>query len=369
MSIATAGVPPVDARPNAIVTRSRRSASWAALVGVAGVVVLAFLPYAVYESFTDTLVNLFILITLATMWNALAGYSGLVSVGQQAFIGLGAYSVLLAAQHGVEPFVAIPIAVVVSAALAVPASWLVFRLTGAYFAIATWVLAVVANLVIIRFPSLGGGTGDPLPGLGGLGNTVLRADTYWAALAVVVLALLSVYALLRSRWGLVLAAVRDNEVGARSVGSRVTAAKRIVYVLAAGGCGAAGAMIAISQLNVEPSNVFNVQWSAYMIFAVLIGGLGTIEGPIVGSIVFIVLQQRLAQYNAWYLIVLGSVAVAIAIWARQGLWGLLAERAPIRLFPVGFYVHQEQVVPRRGVARIVLGPVKAAGTGVSGERH
>ncbi|MBO0732272.1 MAG: branched-chain amino acid ABC transporter permease, partial [Acidimicrobiaceae bacterium] len=205
-----------------------------------------------------------------------------------------------------------------------------------------------------------GGTGDPLPGLGGLGDTILHADTYWAALAIAVLGLLSVYALLRSRWGLVLAAVRDNEVGARSIGSRVTAAKRIVYVLAAGGCGAAGAMIAISQLNVEPSNVFNVQWTAYMIFAVLIGGFGTIEGPVIGSIVFIVLQQQLAQYNAWYLIVLGSIAMLIAIWARQGLWGLFAERVPIHFFPVGYYVHQEKVVPRRGIRRLVMGPVKPA---------
>jgi branched-chain amino acid transport system permease protein len=349
----------VTGSPSPIVTRSRRPATWAGLIGIALLVVLALLPYVVYESFTNTLVNLFILMTIATMWNALAGYAGLVSVGQQAYIGVGAYAVLVAAQHGIEPFVAIPIAVAVAVACAVPASWLVFRLAGAYFAIATWVLAVVADLAVTRYSSLGGGTGAPLPGLSGIGSTVLSADTYWGALVIAVLALVSVFLLLRSRLGLVLTAVRDNEVGARSVGSRVTAAKRAVYLLAAGGCAAAGALIAISQLNVEPSNVFNVQWSAYMIFAVLIGGLGTIEGPIIGSIVFIVLQQTLAQYNAWYLIILGAVAMVIAIWARRGLWGLLTTKVPLHLFPVGYHLHLDDgVTERHGPLRLLLGPAR-----------
>ena len=214
-----------------------------------------------------------------------------------------------------------------------PSSWLVFRLSGAYFAIATWVLAEVAVLFVERFGSLGGGTGAPVTGLDGFGPTLLLNYTYWTALGVALLCVISVYLLLRSRLGLVLTAVRDNEAGARSVGSRVGAAKRAVYVLAAAGCGAAGAVIAISQLDVEPGNVFNVQWTAYMIFAVLIGGLGTIEGPVVGSVVFIVLQQSLAQYNAWYLIILGGIAMVMAIWARKGPVGPCRGQSPRAFFP------------------------------------
>jgi branched-chain amino acid transport system permease protein len=324
-------------------------------VGATGTLVLIVLPYLVDPGFANTLVNLFILATLATMWNALAGYAGLVSVGQQMYIGVGAYAILVAAQHGIDPFVAVPLAIVVSAALAIPSSWLVFRLSGAYFAIATWVLAEVALLFVERFGSLGGGTGAPVPGLAGFGPTLLLNYTYWMALGVTLLSIFSVYLLLRSRLGLVLTAVRDNEAGARSVGSRVGAAKRAVYVLAAAGCGAAGAVIAISQLDVEPGNVFNVQWTAYMIFAVLIGGLGTIEGPVVGSVVFIVLQQSLAQYNAWYLIILGGIAMAMAIWARKGIWGLVSAKIPVHFFPVGYYVHTggRTTTRRRPVA---LGP-------------
>ena len=323
-----------------VVTRSQYSGYYLGIVGLVAVVALAALPYLVAQGFTNTLVNLFILLTLANMWNVLAGYGGLVSVGQQAFIGVGAYTVLLMAQHGVEPFLAIPVAMVVGAVFAVPVSWFLFRLTGGYFAIATWVVAVIAGIVITGIPSLGGGTGASLPGLQSMNSVLLGAFTYWASLAVVLVSLIGVYLLLRSRLGLALTAVRDNEIGARSVGVKVTRAKRIVYLISAAGCAGAGSLIAISQLNVQAANVFNIQWTAYMIFAVLIGGIGSIEGPIIGSVLFIVLQQTLARFNAWYLVIVGAVAMIIAIWARGGIWGVWANRSSTKLFPVGYFLRK-----------------------------
>ena len=94
-----------------------------------------------------------------------------------------------------------------------------------------------------------------------------------------------------------------------------------MFVVAAAGCGAAGAIVIISQLSVEPTAAFSVQWSAEMIFATIIGGIGTIEGPILGTIVFFALQQSLAQYGTWYFIVLGLVAMAVALWAPRGHLG------------------------------------------------
>jgi branched-chain amino acid transport system permease protein len=320
------------------VTRSRRPAGWLVLIAVAAIAVLGYLPYVVYSGTTDQLVNVFILLTMASMWNLLAGYAGLVSVGQQAFIGLGAYFVLIAAQHGMNPFAALPVAALGCGAIGLVVWWLVSRLRGGYFAIATWVVASACALVISRFASLGGGTGAPLPGLSGLSPTLLTAYTYWIALAVTVVTLAAVYLIMRGRLGLVLTAVRDDEVGARSIGARVWRARQLVFVVAAVGCGAAGALLIISQLNVEPTAAFSVQWSAEMIFATIIGGIGTIEGPIIGTVVFFVLQQTLSQYNAWYLIILGLVAIAIALWAPRGLWGLVAEPAHVRLFPVGYWL-------------------------------
>ena len=320
------------------VTRSRRPVRWSIAVVVVAIVALAALPYVVYTGTTDTLVNFFILLTMASMWNLLAGYAGLVSVGQQAFIGLGAYIVLLLGLHSVNPFAAVPLAAVGCGILALPISLLVMRLRGGYFAIATWVVADTCEQLVARSQTLGGGTGAGVAGFQGVDPTLLSANTYWVALAVTVVALASVYLVLRSRLGLVLTAVRDNEIGARSLGTRVTRAKRIVYLVAGAGCGAAGALLAVSQRFVQPGSVFSVQWSAEMIFVTVIGGIGTIEGPIVGAAVFFILQQTLSQYGAWYLIILGVVAIAVAIWTPRGLWGLVSRRVHVRLFPVGYWL-------------------------------
>jgi branched-chain amino acid transport system permease protein len=321
------------------VTRSQRNVVWTGVGALVVVVVLALLPYLVYSGTTSLMVQGFIVLTLASMWNLLAGYAGLVSVGQQGFVGLGAYFVLIFALHGLSPFVALPIAAIACGVAALPLWWLVSRLRSGYFAIATWVLAATLMLFIERFNSLGGGTGLPVPGFTGMSPTLLTAYTYWIGLAVTVAALLAVYLLLRSRVGLVLTAIRDDEVAARSSGARVGLARLLVFVVAGVGCGAAGAVLAISQLQVQPSADFSVSWTAEMAFAVIIGGLGTIEGPIIGTVVYMVLQQTLASYNAWYLIILGLVAILVALFARRGLWGLVDEHLRVRLFPVGYWLH------------------------------
>ena len=330
-----------DSAPGAAVrvTRARRSAVWAAAAGVVLLAALAYLPYAVYANVTDLFVNFFILLTLGATWNLLAGYAGLVSVGQQAYIGVGAYAVLVLATDGVSPFVAIPIAALTAAIVSLPVSFLVLHLRGAYFAIATWVVAESFRLAVLRVPSLGGGTGATLPGLVGIDPSLREAYTYWAALAVTAATLLGSYLLLRSRFGLDLTAIRDNEIGARSVGVRIGQAKRFVYVVAAAGAGGAGALLIVSQLNVQAGSIFDVQWSAYMIFVALIGGIGTMEGPILGTLVFFVLQQSLADRGAWYLILVGCVAIAVAMFVPRGLWGLVTGRFDLRLFPTGYWLH------------------------------
>ena len=295
------------------VTRSRRNVAWTGIGALVVVVVLALFPYIVYSGTTTIMVQAFILLTLASMWNLLAGYAGLVSVGQQGFVGLGAYFVLILNIHNISMFTALPVAAVGCGVAAFPMWWLVSRLRSGYFAIATWVLATTVELIIERISSLGSGTGLSLPHTPNLSSAVLEAYTYWIGLAVTVLALLTVYLLLRSRLGLVLTAVRDDEVAARSSGARVGWARMLVFVVAGAGCGAAGALLAVSQLIVQPSAVFSVQWTAEMAFVVIIGGLGTIEGPILGTIVYVVLQQTLQSYNVWYLIILGLLAMVIAI--------------------------------------------------------
>ncbi len=321
------------------VTRSRRPSYWTAIGGAAVLAVLASLPYVVYANVTDLLVNFIILLTLATTWNLLAGYAGLVSVGQQVYIGVGAYTVLVLSGSGFSPFLAIPLAAVAAGLASIPVSLLLLHLRGAYFAIATWVVAEAVGLAVLRVPSLGGGTGATLEGLAGFDPAVREALTYWSALAVGAVTVVGCYLLLRSRFGLDLTAIRDNEVGARSVGVRILSAKRIVYVVAGAGAGAAGALLIVSQLNVQAVSIFSVQWSAYMIFVALIGGVGTVEGPILGTVIFFILQQSLADRGAWYLIIVGTIAVVMAMWVPRGLWGLVDDRFHVRLFPVGYWLH------------------------------
>jgi branched-chain amino acid transport system permease protein len=322
---------------------------WTGVVALAVVVVFFLLPYLVQLGTTAILDQAFVILTLASMWNLLAGYGGLVSVGQQAFLGLGAYFVLIGAMHGISPFLGLPLAAIGCGVAALPLWWLVSRLRTGYFAIGTWVLATAVALFVEQFRSIGGGTGMSLPLLDSYGSVVLSAYTYWAGLAVTVLALAGVYFLLRSRIGLQLTAIRDDETAARSSGVRVGLARMLVFVVAAIGCGAAGAVLAIQQLQVVPQTsggVFSIQWTAEMAFAVIIGGIGTIEGPIIGTIIYMVLQQTLQQYNVWYLISLGLVAIAITLFARRGLWGLVDQHLGIRLFPVGYYLWPGQ--SRRG---------------------
>lgn len=300
--------------------------------------VLAALPFLVFSTVTDTLVDLFVLVALASMWNVLAGFGGLVSVGQQAWIGLGAYSVIALADAGVQPYLAVPLAALTCVLFAVPTSWLAFRLRGDYFAVGTWVIAEVYRLVVVRVDSLGGGSGKALTGLSGIDQALRGALTYWVALAVALASVAGCYLLLRSRLGLSLMAVRDEETAASAVGIDVRRAKLVVYLVSAAGCGAAGGVITVSSLSVNPNAIFSVQWSAYMIFIVVIGGIGFIEGPLLGAVVFFALQQTLADYGSWYLVLLGAIGMAVALWIPRGLWGLLRDRLGTTLFPVGYLV-------------------------------
>jgi branched-chain amino acid transport system permease protein len=335
------------------VTRSRRNVAWTGIGAVIVVVVFWRLPYYAGSGTLSLLTEAFIVLTLASMWNLLAGYAGLVSVGQQAFVGIGAYFVLVTNIHGVSMFTGVPIAAVGSGVCAIPLWWLVSRLRSGYFAIATWVLATTVMYLVELNSSWGSGTGMSLPNTPNLGAAVLTADVYWIGLAVTVLALASMYLLLRGRIGLTLTAIRDDEVAARSSGVRVGYTRMLVFVIAGIGCGAAGGVQAISALGVDPSAVFSVQWTAEMAFAVVIGGIGTIEGPIIGTIVFILLQHELASQNVWYWIILGLVAIIVVVVMRRGLWGEIDERLHVRLFPVGYWLWtpdqtRRRLFPRRG---------------------
>ncbi len=286
------------------------------------------------------LTNLLILVILAAMWNALAGYGGLVSVGQQAFIGIGAYGTVFFAGMGVSPYMAMLLAMALAGAISIPISLFALRLRAAQFAIGMWVIAEVISILVRLDKNLGAGTGISLIQMNQYAPNFRQAYTFWMALGFAVLFLAALFFLLRSPLGASLQAIRDDEDAARSLGVRVASRKRLLFVLAGFGCGAAGVLVVANTLFIEPGSVFSVQWSAYMIFMVLVGGLGTFEGPILGAILLFAIQTTFTQGGPWYLVGLGATAALFALVLPRGLWGAIEDRLGLRLLPVG-----HQVVP------------------------
>jgi branched-chain amino acid transport system permease protein len=293
---------------------------------------LAAVPYTLGPVAEQPLIGLFSLVALATLWNLLAGFAGLTSFGQQAYLGIGAYALYLLAARGLDPFLGIPLAALVAGAVAVPVSFPVLRLSGGHFAVATWVLAEIFRLAVTLSPALGGNTGVALPGLGGYEPLVRQAVTYWWALGLAACSVLGVWLLARGGFGLRARAVQSDPVAAASSGVRVDRTRRWAYCLAASGTGAVGALVFVHTLYVQPGSIFGVQYSVSMMFMVLIGGIGTIEGPVAGALIFFGLQQALSGYGPWYLVLLGAVAIAVTLFAPRGLWGRLGR--PV--FPIGY---------------------------------
>ena len=258
-----------------------------------------------------------------------------MSIGQQAFIGLGAYGLFLMSTLWHLPIiVAIIGTAVFIAGVSLLTALFVFRLHGGYFAIGTWVIAEVIRLIVVQNKQLGAGTGTTIQSLVSMNAADRGALTFWLALLVGFGSVAVVVLVMRSRIGLALGAVRDNEVAARSLGVDVFRVKLFIWVIAAVGCGIAGSVAYMQLLRIQPTAAFGVDWTARMIFIVVIGGIGRIEGPIVGAIIFFLLQETLAGYGAVYLIILGSVAIAIAVLAPQGIWGAISKRRSISLFGI-----------------------------------
>ncbi|MBI2716606.1 MAG: branched-chain amino acid ABC transporter permease [Rhizobiales bacterium] len=315
------------------------------LIAVA-LVVLAFAPYWGDRQTLRLLAEVFTFVALASLWNLLAGYAGLVSVGQQAFVGLGGYLLFaLAMLLDVHPIAAIFIAGPLGALVAIPVAALIFRLRGAYFAIGTWVVAEVFRLLASQISVLGGGSGISLPAAVVIAMAPSRQmrefEIYWLALALTVIVLAAIVALLRSRHGLALTALRDNEAAAQSCGIDVTRIKFLVYVLTAFGTAMIGALIFLQKLRISPDTAFSVNdWTAFVIFITVIGGIGRVEGPIIGTIIFFVMRQALADLGSMYLLIMGAVAIVVMLWAPKGLWGLIAERFGWQALPL-----QRRLVP------------------------
>ncbi|MBO3762270.1 branched-chain amino acid ABC transporter permease [Ciceribacter sp. L1K22] len=331
-------------------TRTRLSALFS-IAAVLFVLLLAAAPFVASRGVVQDLFFILTMLALAQSWNLLAGYAGLISVGQQLFVGCGAYALFgFVILLGLDPILAIPLAGLFAVLVSIPTAFFAFRLYGPYFAIGTWVIAEVGRLLFAQWKALGGGTGTSLPRdatremfgvafledmFGMRAAAAADAVAFWLALLVLVLTILFVYRLLRSKQGLGLAAVRDNETAARALGVDALRLKLVIYLSTAFITGIVGAIIYLQKARISPDAAFSLtDWTAYVLFIVIIGGIGTIEGPIVGVIIFFLMQNALSSYGSWYLLLLGAIAIITMLFAPRGIWGLITDRTGIELFPV-----------------------------------
>lgn len=296
---------------------------WAA-IGIG--VVLAALPMVGSALVVDKLTYLFILIMFATMWNLLAGYAGLVSVGQQAYVGLGGYTMVRMVDAGLPPFPAVFIAALCAGVVAWVLSWFVLRMKAGEFAIATWVIAEAIRAMVSFDPMIQGETGTSVTALNAYAPDVRRLTIYLLALATAALMLWASWKLLQGRTGAEAQAIRDDEEAAASVGISTFQVKQRIYILASIGCAVAGTLWLASAITFQPRTSFGVQWSVFMLFMVLVGGIGTFIGPILGALLFFALQEIFGDFGAWYLAGVGIVAILFALYLPNGIVGLWLDK-------------------------------------------
>jgi branched-chain amino acid transport system permease protein len=280
-------------------------------------------------------------VALAQLWNLLAGYAGLVSVGQQAFVGLGGYALFyLTGVWNVNVYAALLLAGPFAGLISIPVSFAVFRLRGAYFAVGTWVVSEVFSLFASLIAVLGAGSGLSLtPAILreiSTSRDVRDVVLYLLSLAIAVLVFGVVYFLLRSRHGLALTAIRDSEPASASLGVNTFRTKFIIYIVTAACTGLIGGLIFLQKLRISPEAGFSINdWTVVVIFMVVIGGIGTLEGPFVGMLIYFILRELLADYGSIYLILMGAIAIAVMLKAPSGVWGWIINRYDLQLFPVG----------------------------------
>lgn len=294
---------------------------------VAVAVMLAALPViGAPQTWLLYLFYFYVFLAMANMWNLLSGFSGLLALCPAAFIGLGGYTMTILTWLGIPYYVGIVVGGAVAALFALIISIPVFRMRGVYFAIGTLVVPAILRLVFLRWKPVGGdfeggGAGYMIKGVRAIPPEV----TYWLALAIGLASVILIVIILRSKFGLGLSAIRDNDTSAASSGIDVFRLKLSSFVIAASVMGAAGAIFYMNQGYIEPGNAFDINWLMIVLLATVIGGKGLEWGPLIGTAIVVALRFQLARYAGISLLIQGLILVVIMLVAPQGIMGLIRD--------------------------------------------
>lgn len=300
------------------------------IISFAGlIIILAVLPLLKVPGAWILYIFLFFLyLSMANMWNLLAGYSGLISLCQPAFIGLAGYTLVIITWSGLPFYLGIIAGGIISGLFALLISFPVFRLSGIYFAIGTLVVPEALRVIFLLWRPVGGelhggGAGYRIKGIEWLSMT----EVYWMALFIGIASILIMRLILKSNLGLGLAAIRDSDSTAASSGINVFKLKLISFVLGAIVTGFAGAVFYTYQKYIEPTSAFNIRWTMILMLSAVIGGLGVETGPIVGTVVVVFLHFFLAKYAGWSLLLQGIMLMIVMLLVPRGIMGFTLRRS------------------------------------------
>jgi len=266
------------------------------------------------------------------MWNLLVGYSGLLSLGQQSFIGISGYTVaVLTDYYGLNIWLSVITGGFISVLLAMFMSLFIFRMKGIYFAVSTWIFAEMLLIWFGNWKYVKYGTGmfvnaDPLPSM---------TTIFYVSLILALGGFVAIFVILRSKIGFGLMAMRDDEEAAETIGIRIFRTKFFCFLVAAFMTGLTAGVFYVFQVFIEPFKAFAINWTIVLMFIVIIGGIGTIEGPIVGAFIYVLLSQWLAEYAHISMLLLGIMAILIILFAPRGIMGTIHEKTGFGILSPG----------------------------------
>jgi branched-chain amino acid transport system permease protein len=309
--------------PTAAAHHARGGArAWAAGALLIAAALLALAPVFSGDYAQQVSFRIFEYAALGQAWNLLAGYGGLVSLGSAAFIGIGEYTTAELTNHGLPLVPGMLVSGAFAAAFATIVSPALFRLRGLYFTIGTLALAEALRLFMVNYNGLGGNIGVLLESA-----APTTAGLYWLSLGVAAAATGLVLLVLRTRLTISLRAVRDDEDVARQMGLWSFRTKLFAFTFAAFLMGVAGGLQAGKLSHIEPYGAFGLQWTVDIVTVVLIGGLGTTGGPLVGAVFMVALAELLSGSPSLHLAITGAIVVAVVRFAPHGLWGVASRAA------------------------------------------
>lgn len=290
--------------------------------------ILPVFPLPIYAF--HILFIIFMYVALSTSFNIMAGYTGYVPFGHAAFFGLGAYTTAtIMFQFGTPVFLTLPLAGVIPMLFAALVGYPTLKLRGVYFAIATLVLSFIVECIIFNIPWTRGGRGITLPLLP-FSMRINKIIFYYSMLAVAVVTVYVAYKILSSKFGLALISIREDEDASETLGINTARYKFYAFLVSAFLAGIPGGLYACYMTYIHPETVFTLYIALNLILMAILGGLGTLVGPIMGSTVLVAISEciRYTVSGVWHIVIFGIILILVVAYLPRGIYGVLVEKIP-----------------------------------------